>query len=433
MPPAGSVAAALAARLTPHIYSDAEIAALMAARGEALSSPFSRRHLRDLIEVHSVSGIRFGEAARLLPRDVDFGRSCWSCSMPTSVHRCGRSPLTPARSPRWRAINSSTGGPLTPSGVSDPARQPRRQPTGVMQVTNHTLRRLVTTGGDRGARWSGAALVCTTSPPLRREHSDGLARDEVDVDGAMPLLSKVLGHAKPSSTYWYLEAVPELMGVAGRGRPCARRPRVSSLAPTLEAFFTTRLALQQEASPATVAAYRDTIRLLVRFASERTHRPPKALDLADLDAPLIGAFLDHLERQRHNSARTRNARLRLSVPCSASPRSITPSMGHRSACAGLPQKRCERALICFLTRSEVEALLAAPDRSCWCGRRIMPCSCSPCTRACGSASSQDCAVRTSCSRGVRTCGGAAKGARTRHPARAGRSCGARRLARRAPG
>jgi integrase/recombinase XerD len=84
---------------------------------------------------------------------------------------------------------------------------------------------------------------------------------------------------------------------------------VSALAPTLEAFFTDRLVNQRHASQHTIAAYRDTICLLLRFVAEHTGTPPSDLDIADLDAPLIGAFLDHLERERGNSARTRNARL----------------------------------------------------------------------------------------------------------------------------
>ena len=76
------------------------------------------------------------------------------------------------------------------------------------------------------------------------------------------------------------------------------RPVVSALAPTLDAFFTQRLIAQRDASPRTVAAYRDTLRLLLRFASEHTGKQPSGLDIADLDAPLIVAFLDHLERDR---------------------------------------------------------------------------------------------------------------------------------------
>jgi len=84
---------------------------------------------------------------------------------------------------------------------------------------------------------------------------------------------------------------------------------VTALAPTLQAFFTERLLGQRDASPNTVAAYRDTFRLLLVFAAERVGRPPNPLDIADVDAPLVGAFLEHLERHRHNSVRTRNNRL----------------------------------------------------------------------------------------------------------------------------
>jgi integrase/recombinase XerD len=84
---------------------------------------------------------------------------------------------------------------------------------------------------------------------------------------------------------------------------------MSALAPTLEAFFTERLVGQRHASPHTVAAYRDSWRLVLRFVRDRTGKEPCQLDLADLDVTVIGAFLDHLEQERHNSARTRNARL----------------------------------------------------------------------------------------------------------------------------
>ncbi|MGI9097329.1 MAG: site-specific integrase, partial [Solirubrobacteraceae bacterium] len=84
---------------------------------------------------------------------------------------------------------------------------------------------------------------------------------------------------------------------------------MSTLAPTLQAFFTDRLIGQRNASPHTIAAYRDTLRLLLCFAAQRTGRQPSQLDIDDLDAPLIGAFLNHLEHERGNSIRTRNARL----------------------------------------------------------------------------------------------------------------------------
>jgi len=84
---------------------------------------------------------------------------------------------------------------------------------------------------------------------------------------------------------------------------------MTALAPTLQAFFTERLARQKNASPHTVASYRDTLRLLLGFVAEQTGTPPARMQIEDLDAPLIGAFLNHLETDRGNSARTRNARL----------------------------------------------------------------------------------------------------------------------------
>ena len=84
---------------------------------------------------------------------------------------------------------------------------------------------------------------------------------------------------------------------------------MTALAPTLQSFFTDRLARQRNASPHTIAGYRDTWRMLLTFAAARTAIPPSRLDLEDLDAPLVAAFLDHLERDRGNSIRTRNTRL----------------------------------------------------------------------------------------------------------------------------
>lgn len=145
---------------------------------------------------------------------------------------------------------------------------------------------------------------------------------------------------------------------------------MSTLAPTLQTFFTDRLVRQRQASPHTVAAYRDTLRLLVRFSAERLRTEPAKLDLGDLDAPLIGAFLDHREHDCGNSIRTRNARL-------VAIRSLFryAALRHPEHAAiiarvlAMPPKRFERRLITFLTDPEVEALLAAPDRTAWTGRR----------------------------------------------------------------
>lgn len=145
---------------------------------------------------------------------------------------------------------------------------------------------------------------------------------------------------------------------------------MSLLAPTLQAFFTDYLATQRQASARTVATYRDTFRLLLRFVTDQTSTAPSKMDLADLNAPMIGAFLDHLERKRHNSARTRNARLAAihSLFRFAALRHPEHADSIERVLA-IPQKRFERALVASLSKEEVEALLDSPNRSGWIGRR----------------------------------------------------------------
>jgi integrase/recombinase XerD len=145
---------------------------------------------------------------------------------------------------------------------------------------------------------------------------------------------------------------------------------VTSLAPILEAFFTDRLQRQRQASAHTIAAYRDTFRLLLGFAEKQLGKPPSGLLLADVDASLVGAFLDHLEQVRGNRARTRNARLAAirSFFRFAALREPTHAALIQRVLA-IPQKRFDRDLVTFLTRPEVEAILAVPDRQTWLGRR----------------------------------------------------------------
>jgi len=145
---------------------------------------------------------------------------------------------------------------------------------------------------------------------------------------------------------------------------------VSTLAPVLQAFFTERLIGQRDASPHTVASYRDAICLLLRFAQQRTGKAPHRLDIDELDAPLIGAFLNHLEAERGVSVRTRNARL-------TAIRSLFgfAAYHHPEHAAviqrvlAIPPKRSDRALVTYLTEAEMQALLAAPNRTTKLGRR----------------------------------------------------------------
>jgi integrase/recombinase XerD len=145
---------------------------------------------------------------------------------------------------------------------------------------------------------------------------------------------------------------------------------MSLLAPTLQAFFTERLITQRNSSPQTVASYRDTFRLLLSFAAERAGKQPCELDIDELDAPLIGAFLNHLEQDRGNSVRTRNNRL-------AAIHSLYryAALRHPEHLAtigrviAIPSKRHQHNSVCYLDLDEVKALLAAPDRDSWLGRR----------------------------------------------------------------
>ena len=138
----------------------------------------------------------------------------------------------------------------------------------------------------------------------------------------------------------------------------------------LEAFFTERLQHQRNASPNTIAAYRDTFRLLLAFAQQRLRKPPSALPLADLDAAFVAAFLQHLEKQRRNSIRTRNARL--AAIHSFFRYVALQEPAHSATCQrvlAIPTKKFERKLVTSLMRAEQEALLTAPDRTTWLGRR----------------------------------------------------------------
>ncbi len=145
---------------------------------------------------------------------------------------------------------------------------------------------------------------------------------------------------------------------------------MSALAPTLQAFFTERLIAQRHASPNTIAAYRDTLKLLLSFAAKQLHRQPCELNLSDLDAQLIAAFLTHLENERGNSVKTRNARLAAihSLYRYAALRHPEHAEDIQRVLA-IPPKRSDRALVTFLDRTEIDAVLAAPDRSTWVGRR----------------------------------------------------------------
>jgi site-specific recombinase XerD len=143
-----------------------------------------------------------------------------------------------------------------------------------------------------------------------------------------------------------------------------------SFSALLHDFFNQRLVAQRGSSPQTVASYRDTFEIFLRFAERRTGRTPSALTIEDLDAPVLLAFLDHLEEERGNCPRTRNLRL-------TAIRSFLRYASLRAPAAlpvaqrvlAIPCKRVDRPIIGYLSRDEIDALLAAPDRTNWSGQR----------------------------------------------------------------
>ena len=145
---------------------------------------------------------------------------------------------------------------------------------------------------------------------------------------------------------------------------------MTALAPTLQAFFVSRLGRERSASPHTVDSYRHAFRLLLAYAEARTGKRPSEMDLADLDAVLVSGFLDHLEQERGSSVASRNTRLAAlhSFFHFASYRHPEHAETIQQVLA-IPRKKTESIPRCFLTNTEMDALVAAPDLSTWCGRR----------------------------------------------------------------
>ncbi len=145
---------------------------------------------------------------------------------------------------------------------------------------------------------------------------------------------------------------------------------MTTLAPLLQSFFTERLAKERQASPHTICAYKTTFSLLLRFARDRLGKAPSDIRLEELNALLISSFLHYLEVERKNSVRTRNARLAAIHSFFRYIAVLVPDhAGQIKRVLDIPHKRFDRRLVDFLSRPEFEALLGAPDRRTWIGRR----------------------------------------------------------------
>ena len=195
----------------------------------------------------------------------------------------------------------------------------------------------------------------------------------------LPHLSVYLGHVHPHESYWYLTAVPALLSAVAQrfqtyahlGVPLMQR---NLIAPHLQAFFAEYLRQQRRLSPQTIVSCRDTFRLFLTFLRDQTGIEPSALRIADVDAPAVLSFLQYLEQQRSNSVRSRNIRLSairsfFRLVALREPASV----GIVTRVIAIPMKREDRKLISYLTRTEMQALLAAPDPPNGWGGAIMRC------------------------------------------------------------
>ena len=293
------------------LYSDADIAALIAATG-SLRTPLRRATFATLIGLLAVTGIRVGEAIALDRGDVDLaaGRLVVRHGKFDKARELALHPTTVDALRRYQRLRDRTRPDHRHLGVvgvhgRDPAALLQRPP------------RVPPAGPPGRAR---AALGVVPAPHSRpptflrgRRDARRLRRRPGRADP--PDAAVHLARSRPPGQHLLVPV--GVAGADGRRRAATRsapgpvgRSAMTALAPTLQAFFTDRLIRQRHASGHTIAAYRDTWRLLLGYAATThriAHRPQ--LDLADLDAPLIAGFLDHLEHDRGNSVRTRNARL----------------------------------------------------------------------------------------------------------------------------
>ena len=159
-------------------------------------------------------------------------------------------------------------------------------------------------------------------------------------------------------------------GAAAEGPGFRIFATVSSFQSLVQLFFTDRLRTQLGASPHTIAAYRDTFRLLLQFASKHLRRAPSQLRTEDIDAPFVGKFLEHLELTRGNCARTRNNRLAALHAFFRYVAVSEPGLAlHCQRVLTIPSKRYDRGPVAFLTEEEAAALVAAPNAETWIGKR----------------------------------------------------------------
>ena len=353
VPPA-EVLARRIRRSVPYLYTEQEIWALMAATDQ-LRGQLRRATYRTLFGLLAVTGMRVGEAIQLDRAHLELaaGRRgdrprqqvrqvTRAAAAPHDRHRPARVPADPRRAPargHQRRIADLTG----------------RNPIDLLQ----RARDLPPAPRRRRPDRAFAGVPSTRSrspPPVRCADASGLVSRRRRRATQAAAVEYVYG---PHTSQAHVLVFASGAGVDGDRRAAARgsagAPHMSALAPTVQAFFIQRLLQERNASPHTIAAYRDTIRLLLRFAAKRCEREPSMLDIADLDADTVAAFLDHLQTERGNSARTRNARLAAihslyryaaAAPSRARPRhptrALDPTKTHRPRARHVPRPAGDR-------------------------------------------------------------------------------------------
>ncbi len=348
VPPAGLLPLG-GSRRTPYLYCEQEILALMGATVHLRTAHWRVNH-RTLIGLLASTGVRIGEAIGLDREQFD--------PILGVIVVCGKFEKT-------REL------PLTPSVTRELAEYLRRRDRPVAFSTEHAFfvssagTRLAIDGVENSSGSSAAAPDHApgneptddpqSAPHVRRQHAARCLPHHREPGRGLPCSRAISGTSTPRSTYWYLQAAPELLALAADRleRATAGDSAMTLLAPTLQAFFTDRLI--GSGTPARTRSPPTATRsgCCSRFAHQQTGKPPCQLDIDDLDAPLIGAFLDHLEHERGNSTRTRNARL-------AAIRSLFryAALDHPEHAAAIervlaiPPKRHDRTLVTFLTEPE---------------------------------------------------------------------------------
>nr|WP_234894966.1 tyrosine-type recombinase/integrase [Sinorhizobium meliloti] len=329
--------------------------------------PLRGRTMATLIGLLASSGLRSGEVVRLDRSDVDLTNGV------LLVRK------TKFRKDRLVPVHTTTQAALRHYAHDRDAAFPTPKDQGFFLSSRGN--RLSATGLQNGFAEVRKLAGLDGGKPLRPHdlrHRFAVTRlsfwhqQRADVQALLPLLATYLGHASYSDTAYYLTGSADLLACCGPRFPrwrCSMSEHLL-LAPLLESYFRRRLTKQRNATPATVASYRDALRMLILFAAAKLRKRPAALVLEDLDRDLVLAFLDELEEKRNNTVATRNARLAAIRSFFHHVAAADPaSFGVAQRVLTIPTKRAHIEVTHHLTKAEVDAVIAAPDQRTPRGRR----------------------------------------------------------------